>query len=106
MSDDEQQRVLLDEPSERASAIKVVRGLFEVLQDNVLRDRTLINYTLFTLDGMLEDNRERVRLMVDGIMNDFKDSLDLIKILTNLIKRTNEQVHRDVASHILVLIIE
>jgi len=85
----------------------VIRGLFEVLQDyNVIKDTLLINYTLFTLDGMLEDKRERVKLMVEGIMNDFKDSLDLIKILTNLIKRTAEQVHRDVASHILVLIIE
>jgi hypothetical protein len=78
-----------------------------VLQDNVLRDNLLITYCLFSLDGMLEDNRENSsKLMLDGIMNDFKGSMDLIKILSNLIQKSDQQPQRDVASHILVLLIE
>jgi hypothetical protein len=39
---------------------------------------------------MLEDNRENSsKLMLDGIMNDFKGSMDLIKILSNLIQKSD-----------------
>lgn len=83
----------------------VIRGFFEILSDNVLRDNSLIFYALCHLDGILEDSRVRVKYYVD-IMNDFKNAVDLIKILVNFITKTDRQPARDIASHILVLLID
>jgi len=39
-------------------------------------------------------------------MNDFKQKMDLIKILIEFISKSKEIYHRDIASHILVILID
>ena len=75
------------------------------MSDSVLRDNELINFCLSYLDGILEDSRVRVKFFLE-IMNAFKDKMDLIAILFNFIKKSGEQHHRDIACHILVLLID
>ena len=82
-----------------------LRALFEVISDSVMRDDELIYFCLAHLDGILEDQRSRVKFMVE-IMNDFKNKMDLITILHKFIDRSQIQHHRDIASHVLSLLIE
>lgn len=39
-------------------------------------------------------------------MNEFKNPLNMIQILINFIQKSQELYHRDIASHILVLLID
>lgn len=59
------------------------------------------------INGILEDLRTRVSHFVE-VMNHFKDSLNLIKILVSFLQKDNtpDNKHRDIASHILALLIE
>jgi hypothetical protein len=84
----------------------VIRGFFELIKDiNIQKDNELIYYSLIHLDGILEDSRSRVKFYLE-IMNDFKSRLDLVEILINFISKSKERYHRDIASHILVLLID
>jgi hypothetical protein len=57
------------------------------------------------LDGILEDKRTRIKFYVE-IMNDFKEGMDLVGILISFLRRCQQQSLRDIASHVLVLIID
>ena len=85
--------------------LAVIRAFAEVLKDPSSKDNELIFYSLAHLDGILEDSRTRVKYFIE-LMNDFKNKLDLIKILIAFINRSTEQQHRDIASHILVLLVD
>ena len=118
-ADDQQQRMFFDDPEQKVMSKfpynmflqykkqvhSVIRAFFEIISDSVLRDNELILYSLAHLDGILEDNRARVKFYVE-LMNEFKNPLDMIKILDNFISKSQELYHRDIASHILVLLID
>lgn len=118
-ADDNQQRNLFDEKSvskktnfqinflqNEKKAHLVIRGFFDVIQ-NVKSDEILIQYCLAHLDGILEDSRDRVQHFID-VQNHFKDPMNLIQILNSFIHQNNndERLQRDIASHVLALIIE
>jgi len=65
----------------------VIRAFAEVLKDTLSRDNELIFYSLAHLDGILEDNRSRVKYFIE-LMNDFKSKLDLVKILIAFINKS------------------
>lgn len=65
----------------------------------------LIYYCLCHLDGILEDRRSRVKYYIE-IMNHFKEKKDLVGILLTFIQSSQHLSHRDIASHILVLLID
>jgi hypothetical protein len=84
----------------------LIRSFFEIISDlNFKRDNELIYYVLCHLDGILEDSRARVKYFLE-IMNDFKAKMDLVGILIKFISNSQEVYHRDIASHILVLLID
>jgi hypothetical protein len=66
-----------------------------------------VSYALAHLDGILEDSRVRVQHFI-AVMNDFKNPDDLIKVLNNFIHLNNidDNIQRDIASHILALLIQ
>ena len=39
-------------------------------------------------------------------MNDFKSRLDIVEILVNFLQKSKEMYHRDIASHILAILID
>jgi hypothetical protein len=59
------------------------------------------------LDGILEDSRERISIF-NEIENHFKTPKPLISIMNSFIHRNNseDKLQRDIASHILALMIE
>lgn len=65
----------------------------------------MLYYVLIHLDGILEDRRSRVKYFVE-IMNHFKDKMDLCGILLNFIQKSKSVHHRDIASHIFVLLVD
>lgn len=67
----------------------------------------MISYSLAHLDGILEDSRARVHHFIN-VMNDFKNPENLINILNSFIHQNNIEDHlqRDMASHVLALLIE
>ena len=65
----------------------MIRAFAEVLKDTLSRDNELIFYSLAHLDGILEDNRSRVKYFIE-LMNDFKSKLDLVKILIAFINKS------------------
>lgn len=82
-------------------------GFFDIIR-NVSTDAYLIFYCLVHLDGILEDDRERVSHYI-ALSKDYKAPLNVIKILNSYILQYNQndfKPHRDVASHILALLIE
>ena len=82
-------------------------GLFDIVQ-NVRSDPNLLFFCLVHLDGILEDDRERVSHYV-ALAKDYKAPLPVIKILYQYLyqnKQDEFRAHRDVASHILALMIE
>ena len=64
-------------------AQKVIRSFFEVIR-KVKGDQQVVTYSLVHLDGILEDSRVRSRHFLN-VMSDFKNSVPLIKHLTNFI---------------------
>lgn len=118
MANDDQQRHLFDEPNvsntffiniliqNKKKAQATIRAFFDIL-NNVKSDNELIGYSLAHLDGILEDSRARVHHYI-AIQNDFKKPENLIEILNSFLYRNNIQdnLQRDMASHILALLIE
>mmetsp|Transcript_19642 Transcript_19642/g.30293 ORF Transcript_19642/g.30293 Transcript_19642/m.30293 type:complete len:384 (+) Transcript_19642:2-1153(+) len=104
-ANDSQQRHLFDEPSNKKKAKATIRGFFEIVK-SVKSDNNLIAYALAHLDGILEDNRARVQHYI-AIMNEFKDSENVIAILNSFIHQNNIQdtIQRDIASHVLAILI-
>ena len=58
-------------------------------------------YALIHLDGILEDKRSRIA----HFLTTMKD-LNLVEILIRFINKSQDIKHRDMASHILVLLID
>lgn len=105
-ADDNMQRNLFDEKANDKKAQMVIRGFFDVIQ-NVKAMDMLIQYCLAHLDGILEDSRDRIHHFID-VQNHFKTPLNLISILNSFIHQNNndDRLQRDIASHILALMIE
>lgn len=66
---------------------------------------SLVYYILIHLDGILEDRRTRIKYFIE-IMNNFKNQIDLVGILLKFINNCKSSSLRDIASHIMVLIID
>jgi hypothetical protein len=83
-----------------------VRGFFEVIK-KVRSDNELVSYALAHLDGILEDQRVRVHHFI-AVQNDFKNPENLINILNTFIHQNNlpDNMQRDIATHVLALLIE
>ena len=85
----------------------MLRGLFEIIQ-KVKGDTFLVLYCLAHLDGILEDDRERTEHFV-SLSQDYKNPMPVIKVLNEFIHQNSSHEllpHRDIASHILALLIE
>ena len=67
----------------------------------------LIQSCLAHLDGILEDSSDRIHNFID-VQNHFKDPMNLIQILNSFIHQNNndDKLQRDIASHVLALMIE
>ena len=86
---------------------KLLRGFFDIIS-KVQSDKYLVFYCLVQLDGILEDDRERVAQFV-SLREDYKEPVDVIKILNQFIHQNDTletRPHRDIASHILALMLE
>lgn len=70
-------------------------------------DNELIGYSLAHLDGILEDSRTRIHHFI-AVQNDFKKPENLIDILNSFLYRNGivDHIQRDMASHVLALLIE
>lgn len=103
---DQQQRHLFDESSNKKKAQATLRAFFEVIK-KVRSDDDLVKYALAYLDGILEDHRARVSHFI-AVMNDFKSPENLIAVLNSFIHENGgaDPVQRDMASHVLALLIE
>lgn len=81
---------------------------FEIIK-KVKGEQKLITFALLLIDGILEDDRSRIKHLVAIQRSHKKEKKeDLIGILTSFLyqssQKTNEQ--RDLASHILAMLIE
>lgn len=106
-ADENTQRELFDNPSKKKTAKSILYGFFDIIQ-NLKSDLALVFYCLAHLDGILEDDRERVEHFTN-LSKDYKQPMPVIKILNQYIHQntSNETLaHRDIASHILALMIE
>lgn len=107
-SDGNQQRFLFDDSSEKnkLGARGVIKAFFGVI-DKIQSDQDTTYYSLCQINGILEDLRSRINHFVE-VMNHFKDSMNLIRILIGFLQKDNSQDNkmRDIASHILALLIE
>ena len=65
----------------------------------------MIYLCLTHLDGILEDRRSRVKYFLE-IMNNFKEKEDLVGILLSFVQKSKSIHHRDIASHILAILID
>lgn len=91
----------------RKKAEQIIRGMFEVIK-NFKGDPKSLSYILANLDGILEDRRSRIKHFVN-VINDFKEPLNLIAILTSFLHTSNDdksKLQKECASHILALLIE
>lgn len=104
MSIDEQKQAL-DDRQESEQYIKV---LFEIVK-NIHGDEKLITFALLYIDGMLEENRNRIENFV-AIQNSFNPQrkMDLIGILMNFLISNNEKkpYNRNTASRVLAMLVE
>lgn len=85
----------------------LLQGFFEIIQ-KVQSDKYLVFYCLVQLDGILEDDREKAVQFI-SLREDYKNPVDVIKILNQFIHQNEggeTLAHRDIASHILALLIE
>ena len=104
---DQGQRDIFDNADNRRAATNIVRVLFSTVE-KVKGDNHLVLYALAHLDGILEDSRARVARFI-SLLNDINKPMNLIKILNDFIDVSTADelaIHRDIASHILALLIE
>lgn len=102
-----EQREIFDHSSKKKVAKQVLFGFFDII-NNVKSDPNLVFYSLVQLDGILEDDRQRVEHFI-ALGKDYKAPQQVIKILTKYIFQNSEPeslAGRDIASHILALLIE
>ena len=81
---------------------------FEIVK-KVKGDAKLVTFALMLIDGILEDNRARIEYLVSIQRSHKKDKReDLIGVLNSFLWQNNskETEQRDLASHILAMLIE
>jgi V-type H+-transporting ATPase subunit H len=93
---------------DRQNSQQYIRVLFEVVK-NVHGDEKLITWALLYLDGLIEENRNRIENLV-AIQNSFNPArkLDCIGILLNFLisNSDNKPYNRNTASRIQAILIE
>lgn len=102
---DEQQRTTI---SDKNKAEEYIRLFFEIVK-KVKGDVKLVNYALMLIDGILEDSRTRIQYLVNIQRSHKKEKKeDLIGVLNSFLWQNNqsETLQRDLASHILAMMIE
>lgn len=85
----------------------ILYGFFDIIQ-GVKGDANLVFFCLVNLNGILEDDRERVHHF-NTLLDDYKQPMPVIRILYNYIHNNDAPdclAQRDIASHILALVIE
>lgn len=106
-ADESTQRELFENPNHKRKMKALLQGFFEIIQ-KVQSDKYLVFYCLVQLDGILEDDREKAVQFI-SLREDYKNPVDVIKILNQFIHQNEggeTLAHRDIASHILALLIE
>jgi hypothetical protein len=81
---------------------------FEIVK-KVKGDAKLVTYALMLIDGILEDSRSRIQFLVNIQRSHKKEKKeDLIGLLNSFLWQNNqpESAQRDLASHILAMLIE
>lgn len=93
---------------DRQNSEPYIKTLFEVVK-NVHADEKLITWSLLYIDGMIEENRTRIRNVV-AIQNSFNSGrkMDCIGILLNFLISNNDSktYNRNTASRVLSMLIE
>jgi len=107
--DDKAQRELLDKAENNQKAQELLRVLFKIVQ-NVKGDKDMTYHALAVINGILEDKRTRIKLLV-SIQSSANEQrqLDLIGILNSFLVQSfevDQQHHRDLAAHTLAILIE
>ena len=113
---DEQQRVTIADVQitivnismQKEKAEEYIKLFFQIVK-KVKGDAKLITYALLLIDGILEEKRSRIQILVNIQQSKNKNRQeDLIAVLLSFIWQNNreETVQRDLASHILAMLIE
>lgn len=101
---DEQKEKLDD----KHSSEQFIRTLFEII-NKIHGDEKLITWALLYIDGMLEENRNRIT-NIAAIQNSFKEArkMDCISILLNFLISNNDSknYNRNAAARVLSMLIE
>ena len=98
---------MFDEPKHKKAATNILRVLFAIVE-KVKGDNDLVLYALSHLNGILEDSRNRIALF-SKMLDDVNKPMNLLRILFNFIDLNSQEdlkPHRDIASHVLALLIE
>lgn len=70
-------------------------------------DTKLVTFALLLIDGMLEEKRSRIENLVAIQRSKKKDKAeDLIGVLNSFLWSNNTEIQKDLASHILSMLIE
>lgn len=97
-----------DDLDDKAISEQYIKTLFEIVK-NVHGDEKLITWSLLYIDGMLEENRNRIHNLV-AIQNSYNAGrkMDLIGILLNFLISNNDSktYNRNTASRVLSILIE
>ena len=98
---------MFDESKHKKAATNILRVFFTIIE-KVKGDNDLVLYALSHLNGILEDSRNRIHLYLK-VLDDINKPMNLLRILFNFIDLNSQddlKPHRDIASHILALLIE
>ena len=104
MSDADQRATINDKPQGE----EYIRLFFEIVK-KVKGDPKLVTFSLLLIDGILEDNRSRINYLLAIQRSHKKDKKeDLIDVLQSFLTHNTAQENdqRDLASHILAMLIE
>lgn len=103
MQNHDQQATLDD----KSKSEPFLRALFEVI-DKIRGHDDITTFALLYVDGLLEDNRERILNLVSIQHNIKGNSMDLVHILLQFLIRNNSDNNnqRDLAARILAFLIE
>lgn len=103
--DTEAQKVALSDKNESETYIKI---FFEIV--NKVKDKELVAFSLLYLDGMIEEDRNRIDNFVAIQKSHKKDrQMDLIGILIDFLHQIDpnqESYQRDTAARICIMLIE
>ena len=100
----EDQREFLDARENIEQCEKLIKTLFQLV-DKVTSDKELIQYALALINGIIEDNRQRIRFLssIQKSRNAQKHE-DCIRVLNSFLVKNNDFASRlscDMAAHTL-----